>query len=201
MLTLFCTQCGVELSPNANFCRRCGTRVRKNRPSNYVPINTSLMLSKAREKIKNFSEPKIDQSRDFMVDKIDSLSEAVTSPDKLTRLSSTKKDYLAQRLASIRNKIAKNHQESGSSTFEPSLEEAYEILELNDELMKQLEHETCLICYKHLINTGNHEDIVLCPQCGHGGHRSHIFSWFETNKSCPYCKGHITTDQVLIFSQ
>lgn len=159
------------------------------------------MLSKARDKIKDFSEPKIDQSRDFVADKLDNLTETVKNPERLTKLSSNQKDYLAQRLASIRNKIAKKQQESGSQAFEPTVEEAYEILELNDELMKQLEDETCLICYKHLRGDENHEDIVLCPQCGHGGHRSHIFQWFETNKSCPYCKGHITTDQLLIFSQ
>ena len=200
VFSIYCTQCGVELNPNANFCRRCGARVRKNRLSFVNTVSTGQMLSKAREKVKNFSKPKIDQSRDYMTEKIDSLSENVQNPEKFSSLSSNQRDYLAQRLASLRNKIATKQQAEGSSIFEPTIEEAYEIIELNDELLKQLESETCLICIKPLKSEENHKELVICPQCGHGGHRDHIYSWFETNKSCPYCKANITIDQVLILN-
>lgn len=198
MFRIYCTQCGTALSPTANFCRKCGTKVRKNRSGFLKPIDTNQMLLKAREKVKDFSQPKIDQSRDFVAEKLDNLTETVKSPEKLTQLSSNQKDYLAQRLASIRNKIAREQQTSGSANFEPTMEEALEIVEINEELMKQLIDEKCLICYKGMLDPDHHEELVLCPQCGHGGHRSHIFSWFQTNKSCPYCKGQITTEQVLI---
>lgn len=157
---------------------------------------------KAREKVKDFSQPKIDQSREFVVDKLDAATTTLKDPEKLTTLSTNQKDFLAQRLASIRTKIAKKQAETGSSAFEPSVEEAYEILELNDELLKQLENEKCLICYKDLkpdeTNHNNTDFICVCPQCGHGGHKSHILPWFDANKSCPYCKASISSNEVLI---
>lgn len=190
--SLFCTQCGVELSPNANFCRRCGTRVRKNRNSFMNQISTNQMIIKAREKI--------DQSRDYVADKIDNLAETIKDQNKLSRLSSNQRDYLAQRLANIRTKIAREQQQSGSSEFEPTVEEAKEIVEINDELLAQLKTEKCLICYKDLESTDHVDELVICPQCGHGGHKGHIYSWFQSNKTCPYCKAHISVDQVLILS-
>ena len=195
---MFCTQCGEELSPTANFCRRCGAKVRKTRSTFVNSINTYQMLLKAKDKVKNYSEPKLDQSREFLVDKIDNLSDTVKNPEKLTSLSSNQKDFLAQRLASIRARIAKKQAEQGTNNFEPTIEEAYEILEVNDELLKQLESEKCLICYKNMKTEENNEEICVCPQCGHGGHKSHIYSWFESNKTCPYCKANVRTDQVLI---
>ena len=195
---MFCTQCGVELSPTANFCRKCGARVRKNRLTFANSINTTQMLQKAKEKVKNYTAPKIDQSRDYVADKLDSLTEDVKDPEKFTKLSSNQKDYLAQRLASIRTKIAKKQAEEGTNSFEPSIEEANEIIELNDELLQQLESEKCLICYKDLKNNNTNDEICVCPQCGHGGHRNHIYSWFESNKTCPYCKATITIEQVLL---
>ncbi len=196
---MFCTQCGVELSPTANFCRKCGAKVRKNRPTFVNSINTSQMLMKAREKVKDFSQPKIDQSRDFVVDKLDSATETLKDPEKLTSVSKGKKDYLAQRLAGIRAKIAREQAESHSNTFEPTVEEAYEILELNDELLKQLESEKCLICYKNLkLENKDDDTICVCPQCGHGGHKEHILSWYESNKTCPYCKASVSANEVLI---
>lgn len=195
---MFCTQCGVELNPTANFCRKCGARVRKNRSPFVNSINTSQMLLKAKEKVKNFTQPKIDQSRDFVTDKLDSATENLKDPEKLSKLPAGQKDYLAQRLSSIRAKIARNQAEKGTNDFEPTIEEAYEILEINDELLKQLEEEKCLICYKNLKTEEHKEEICVCPQCGHGGHRSHIYSWFESNKTCPYCKASVTTDQVLL---
>ena len=194
----FCTQCGVELSSNANFCRRCGSRVRKSKPTFVNSITTTQMLQKAREKVKKISQPKIEQSQAFVVDKIDSLTDTLKDPEKLTSLSTNQKDYLAQRLASLRTKIAKEQAKTGSKDFEPTLEEAVEIIELNDELLNQLESEKCLICYKDLKNNENRDELVVCPQCGHGGHRSHIYEWFQSNKTCPYCKAQITVDQVLI---
>jgi DNA-directed RNA polymerase subunit RPC12/RpoP len=195
---MFCTQCGVELSSTANFCRRCGAKVRKgNKPVFRSSINTSQMLLKAKEKIKNFSEPKIENYRDFLVTKLDSISNNVKDPEKLTSLSTTQRDYLAQRLAGIRTRIAKKQETEGNTNFEPTVEEAQEILELNEELLKQLETEKCLICYKSLKLEDQTDELIVCPQCGHGGHKNHIYSWFERNNSCPYCKANITTDQVL----
>ena len=158
------------------------------------------MLSKAREKVKEFSQPKIEQSKDFVVDKIDSFTETVKNPKKLTMLSTNQRDYLAQRLAGIRTKLAKEQEKTGSETIEPTLEEAKEILELNDELLNQLKTEKCLICYKDLESNDHVEELVICPECGHGGHKSHIYSWFQTNKSCPYCKAKISVEQVLILN-
>ena len=156
------------------------------------------MLQKARAKIKDYSQPKIDASREYVADKLDSATETLKDPERLTTLSSTQKDYLAQRLAGLRTKIAKKQAEEGKTTFEPTVEEALEIIELNDELLNQLATEKCLICYKDLKNGENVDEICVCPQCGHGGHRNHIYSWFESNKTCPYCKAKITTDQVLL---
>ena len=192
---MFCTQCGSEVSERANFCRRCGKKIRARSKPNYQNnISTSEMLNKAKTKISNFANPKIERSKETVLNTIDNISEKVNNPHKLTQLSSNQRDFLAQRLASLRLKISKNEQ----SNFEPSIEEAHEIVELNEELLKQLENDKCLICYKNLKSEDKKEELVICPQCGHGGHKNHIYSWYESQSSCPYCKTTITKDQVLI---
>ena len=193
---MFCTKCGLNIiNDTANFCKRCGHKLR-NRTSNSsikTTNSTADFVQKAREKMLNFASPKIEKTKQFTTEKIDSLQNNLQNQSKYKKLSVDQRTFLAQKLSSLRSKIADEEQESMSIT------EAQEIVDISEELLEQIKDDKCLICYKGLrSSTEEKTQLVLCPHCGHGGHKNHIFSWFESKESCPYCKVDVGINQVLI---
>jgi rRNA maturation endonuclease Nob1 len=195
---MFCSGCGFRITnEKANFCKRCGRRLVKlsKRPAFVSSTQPNDIFLKARNKILNFTEPKIEKTRKLTASKLESLQKTIQGQSMYKKLSEDQRTFLAQKLSALRNAVALKDQINEDF----SVEEAQEIVDISDELFDQIKEDKCLICYKPLQqDPTDSSPIVVCPNCGHGGHKNHIYSWFEKNSSCPYCKANVKIGQVLI---
>ena len=194
---MFCTKCGLNITnDNANFCKRCGNKIRKsqNNPT-FVTRTPSDFVQRARNRLVEIATPTIEKTKKFTVKKIDGIQENLNNENKYKKLSQDQRQSLAQRLSNLRTKLS----DQQAQNEEISVEEAQEIVEVSDELLEQIKDDKCLICYKSLKKEGE-DNLVLCPHCGHGGHKNHIYSWFESKENCPYCKKEVKLNEVLILT-
>ena len=187
---MFCPNCGLRIiNESANFCKRCGKNLGKQR---YSSKNPNDIFLQARDKLVQFASPRIKKTRTITANKFDSLQQSIME----SKISSDRKTYLAQKLSTLRDKIALRE-----DSAELSIEEAQEIVNISDNLLEQMKDDNCLICYKSLTSSATENTtLVLCPQCGHGGHKNHIYDWFKQHKSCPYCKSTVNADKVLLLN-
>ncbi|MFV2015120.1 MAG: hypothetical protein ACC656_06820 [Candidatus Heimdallarchaeota archaeon] len=197
---MFCSKCGLRISnSNANFCKRCGNRLGGGREkvSFRSSNNTNDILQRARNKLIDFTSPRIEKTKHFTVKKLDSWKNNIQDQSKYQNLSHDQRTFLAQKLASLRNSISSK--EEGNNNI--SVEDAQEFVDISDELLKQIKEDKCLICYKPLQKTyEKNTQLVVCPHCGHGGHKNHIYSWFEEKELCPYCKTRVNIQEVLLLN-
>lgn len=201
-IILFCTQCGTNIKPTANFCNKCGAPVRNktektlNRNFNESMID---LFQKAKTKLVNVSAPKIETFRSKTIDRIDSAVDDLNNPDKPHRLSGTQREKLVQSLNGLRTKIIKE-----SIDGEPTDEEAKEIIEITEELIDRLRNDNCPICLKSLkpntLNSKSSLSVSICPNCGHGGHQNHFMPWIKEKQTCPFCKVSVKPNQLLELS-
>lgn len=188
---MFCRQCGVRIeNPDANFCKKCGTKIRKINTS-AATLQTNDLIQRARDRLRDITQPRIEKTKNFTADKLESIQQNIEDPNKYKKLSSDQRTYLAQRLSNLRTKI------SSQSSNEISESDAIEIVQVNEDLLKQIQEDKCLICYKPMHNKSLPE-LVVCPSCGHGGHKAHILSWFQEKKNCPYCKKDLEISEILM---
>ena len=197
---MFCSKCGLRITnESANFCKRCGNKL-KNITSNtaqFVQNNQEDIFLRARKKLIEFTSPKIEKTRNYTANKIENLQKNIEDQSNYKQLSKDQRTFLAQRLASLRNKIALKDQTNTDFT----IEEAQEIVTISDDLLEQIKDDKCLICYKPLYQDGkNKRKLIVCPHCGHGGHYNHIFNWINKHESCPYCKGEVKINEILILN-
>lgn len=192
---MFCSTCGLRIiNESANYCKRCGKKLAKP-SSRFRQNNPNDIFLQAKEKLLQLTSPKIEKTRKFAVSKLDSLQQSILD-DKYSVISKDRKTFLAQKFSTLRDRIA-----SREDSAELSVDEAQDIVTISEDLLEQIKDDKCLICYKSLTDpsTGNNT-LVICPQCGHGGHKNHTFVWFKEKKTCPYCKAVIKANEVLILN-
>ncbi|MFW9927844.1 MAG: hypothetical protein ACFFD1_00465, partial [Candidatus Thorarchaeota archaeon] len=191
MSEIFCKYCGKSNDNLNKFCFNCGNEL------DVINSKKNSDLPKFIENMKTkfiiTSKPKIDKMRSSVLQGIDKLIADVNDPRQLRvgskELSPKYREKLARSLAILKEKISDN---SGKNVFNEKESitnlEAEEIIE--EELLQQLKNDRCIICYGNFNQEmTNGSKILVCPNCGQGGHIDHLETYIKTNQGkCPVCR-------------
>jgi len=64
------------------------------------------------------------------------------------------------------------------------------------DLPNRLEDHKCIVCFSSW-SPDDQDDIIVCPHCNTGGHRSHIENWIRQYHYCPLCRSEVTYSQFI----
>ncbi len=157
-----------------------------------APIPTyKQRLSQKYKEFRSRIEEKWGNARKNITERIDKLLVQLeteeTSPRGFRSLSPNGKQRVIHALENARTTL-------GSSENE---EEIASVQEYLDTLPERLQEENCIVCMRPLKYST--ENIVLCPHCERGGHRSHLMTWLERSTICPLCRSSIDKNDLKEF--
>ena len=190
MKNTYCKHCGEKLEdPNLKSCPFCNGNLRSNSSDKISSVSS--WLSQTKIKIIESSRPKIEKARSNVLDGLDKLIESIKDPNNLNfggkKISPKYREKLAQSLASLKEKI-QSPDKSGSEVEDYSTVDSQAEELISDELLNQLKNDRCIVCYAGFKNQTNIK-VLICPQCGQGGHFDHLKQYIDSNNGlCPVCR-------------
>ena len=111
-------------------------------------------------------------------------------------LSEDNRQKIANVLYKIRNYLVIDNQDDPSYTQEMKVKFVQAEKDLSNELLDNLKKDKCVVCYTSLNNSTG--QFLVCPICGHGGHKEHIKEWFKSKTVCPSCSSDVTSNNFLL---
>ncbi len=190
MKNFYCKHCGEKLQEsNLNSCPSCAGILRSS-PINKVS-SVSSWFNKTKTKFIESSKPKIEKARSSVSEGLDKLIESINDTNNLhfggKEISPKYREKLAQTLSSLKEKI-QSPNESGSTTKDYFVDDSKAEEIIRHELLNQLKNDRCIVCYAGFKNQKN-VNVLLCPQCGQGGHFDHLKQYIDNNNGlCPVCR-------------
>ena len=192
----YCKHCGTRLENHeTNTCENCGENKSTN-PNNESKKNEKLSsisnwIQQTKTKLIQDNKPRFEKARTSVTEGLGKVIESIKDPNNLNfggkELSPKYREKLAKSLAAIKEKIqptSLSGEESESLTEEEI--QAQEII--SDELLNQLKNDRCIVCYGDFKDQEN-LSVLICPQCGQGGHSNHLESYIDSNNGqCPVCR-------------
>jgi uncharacterized protein YggL (DUF469 family) len=186
----YCKHCGEEIgSPDLNYCNHCGKLLKGSSGDKLSSISNWFQQTK--EKFLENSKPRIKKARTSVLEGLDKLIDSIKDPNNLNfggkELSPKYREKLAKTLAALKEKI--DTPPITGEEIENLTQEEIKAKELIiGELISQLKNDRCIICYSGFQDQEN-ISVLICPQCGQGGHFNHLEMYLKSNNGqCPVCR-------------
>ena len=126
------------------------------------------------------------------LDKVISSIKSYNNP----RFSEENRKRIADLLFKVRNYLVIDDRSDPTFTNDMKIKFVQTEKELSEELLTNLKNDKCVVCYTPLTNsTGQY---LVCPICGHGGHKNHVEEWFKTKTTCPSCSSDVSSSNFLL---
>jgi rRNA maturation endonuclease Nob1 len=186
----YCKHCGAEIgSSELNYCNHCGGSLKRNSGDKISSVANWFQQTK--EKILENNKPRINRARTSVLGGLDKLIDSIKDPNNLhfggKELSPKYREKLAKTLDALKEKIV-TPPITGEEVESLTQEEIKAEELITEELISQLRNDRCIICYADFQDQEN-ISVLICPQCGQGGHFNHLESYIKSNNGqCPVCR-------------